>query len=300
MPKTGHRRTAATANYHDRVGFIELDESLQDLDGTALAVRLGMSLGRAGHRAPLTQFEGLNAEFDAVAAKQGQLGDGYEDQCSGQYYFDLYDVISGLAGQAPGVGPNRILEVGVFMGGASVILAGAADRFGMQLDLLDINANYLRYAGERARRAYPGVEIRLFLGDVASYVSEVLLLDPAVRLFVQHDGAHNFNQVLFDLSALSFVKDRISGLAMQDTNLRGMPQYVNFVDAAAYAVFGPGFPYRPIGSYYSTPEMMKPNQNEGNYFLPDLPEGMFLEVSQLQFRYPHPHISLAEFIGGAP
>lgn len=136
----------------------------------------------------------------------------------------------------------------------------------------------------------------MFHGDLPTYVRHVLLEEPQVRAMIHHDGAHDFNQVVKDLSSLYFVRDQVHSLAMQDTHLRGEIKWFNFVDAAVYAMFG-DVKSEPVGARY--PEelgLSTPNQWNGNYFLPDTPEGMYIPFSGIEFKYPHPTMDLDSFL----
>jgi hypothetical protein len=64
-------------------------------------------------------------------------------------------------------------------------------------------------------------------------------------------------------------------------------------------VFGKDFNYAPIGRVY--PELdahTNPNRYQGNYFLPDVPEGMVLPMAVNQFHYPHPHMCFDDMFPG--
>jgi len=274
--------------------FLQPDPSLAELSMEELHQRLNIPI-YSGHRADFFQFRGLSPAFDDIVARASAFNDGYEDQCSAQYYYDLFDCV-----QSADRAINRVVEVGVFMGGASVILAGCADITGLELDLVDITRPYLHFTHERIRRTFPdqAPRVRMFHGDLPTYVRDVLMQEPDVRALVQHDGAHIFNQVVCDLSALSFVRPQVYGLAIQDTHLRGVPPRFNFVDAAVCAVFGFQVAFAPMGVRYKADNevMMTPNRFQGNYFLPERPEGMFVPMEGNEFQYPHPSIPLDAFL----
>ena len=106
-----------------------------------------------------------------------------------------------------------------------------------------------------------------------------------------------FEDVIRDLSSLYFVKDSVHSLAIQDTHLRGRIQYENFVDAAVFAIFGRDLAYEPIGARHPPEsELTAPNRWEGNYFMPNVAEGMFIPFGGVEFRYPHPTMELEEFL----
>jgi hypothetical protein len=194
---------------------------------------------------------------------------------------------------------TRVVEVGVFMGGSSVILAGCCQLFGLELDLIDISKPRMLFTRERIRRTFPDScgKIRLFNGDLPTYVRDVLLKENDQKVLVQHDGSHLFNQVVRDLSSLWFIREKLHGLAIQDTHLRGIPDNFNFVDAAVYAIFGLDLKFKPIGAKVgNNPVMTTPNQYEGNYFLPNAPEGMYIPFPENTFKYPHPLIPLKAFL----
>jgi hypothetical protein len=277
--------------------FISPDASLESLDIEQIHKKLEVPIF-SGNRADFTPCQGLNPTFDKIAARLGAFNVGYEDQCSTKYYFDLFQCLQNSAGKV-----SRITEVGVYMGGASVILAGAANDMSLDLDLIDLNDRYLRFTYERIRRIFPeyAPRVRLFHGTLPHYVREVMLPAPAGRTFLQHDGAHHFDLVVRDLASLSFVKEKIECLAIQDTHLRGYPKYCNFVDAAVCGVFGFDLKFISIGSAVS-PEntlLTTPNQYQGNYFLPDVAEGWFIPFELNTFKYPHPSIPLDAFIEGS-
>lgn len=123
---------------------------------------------------------------------------------------------------------------------------------GLELDLVDANTAYLQFTHERLRRIFPRAmtRVRMFHGDLPTYVANVLSAEHGTRALVHHDGAHGFDQVVKDLSSLFFVRDRVHGLAIQATHLRGDIRYLNFVDAAVYAMFGVGVKYEPLGANF--------------------------------------------------
>lgn len=276
--------------------FIQPDPELAGLK--APHEKLGITI-YSGHRAytGARHLRGINRIFDGIFDKLRKTDMPYEDQCSGQYYFDLLRTLRDFNGEF-----DRLVEVGVFMGGSSSIFAGCMDAFNFDLDLVDIHAPYLQFAHERIRRMYPEAagRVRLFHGDLPSYVRNVMLDQPRVRHVVHHDGAHNFNQVVKDMAALSFVQDRLHAIIAQDTHLRGKIEKMNFVDMALYAVFGLDLNYAPIGAAYEELDPRTgPNEYQGNYFMPEAPEGFVLPMSCNSFRYPHPALSMEDFLPAA-
>jgi hypothetical protein len=273
--------------------FIEPDLSLAEIADPN--EKLGIEIF-SGHQAGLKynlNLKGQNRIFDEIADRVYEFGGSYEDQCSGRYYFDLVRTLRDLAGEY-----DRVVEVGVYMGGSSVMLGGGVERFDYDLDLVDIDERFLRFSYERIRRAFPAAaaRVRLFHGDLPHYVQNVLTNEESKSL-IHHDGAHDFNQVVKDLSALSFARDKIHAVICQDTHLRGTPEYMNFVDLALYAVFGTEVKFAPIGSVYEPGDgRTSPNEYQGNYFMPGVPEGVVVPMEANHFIYPHPTMTLEQFL----
>jgi cephalosporin hydroxylase len=274
---------------HQKHGFIQADPELQHLEAAALHKKLEISI-MSGHRANFAGFRGHNEHFDRIVERTARFDVGYEDQCSPTFYWDLFNSVYAFRDKL-----TRVIDLGVFMGGSSVILAGCAHEFNLQIDLIDIGSKYLHFGHERIRRIYPEMaeKVRLYNGDLPTYVRDVLLHEQGGCILVHHDGAHDFSQVIRDFCSLSYVKDQIHSVAIQDTNLRGQPDYSGagrFVDAAVYAIFGFDMKFATMGTTFTADNklMTTPNQYGGNYFLPDMPEGWFVPLSQNTFRYPHP------------
>ncbi|MFD0691524.1 class I SAM-dependent methyltransferase [Actinomadura fibrosa] len=249
---------------------------------------------QSGHHADLKAFAGKNAVFDRMTARIERADVAYEDQCSAYHYFDLFTLVERDHGAL-----TRLVDVGVFMGGSAAILAGCVEPMGLELDLVDANRAYLQFTYERLRRIFPRAmaRVRMFHGDLPTYAATVLRAEPQTRAFVHHDGSHRFDQVVKDLSALYFVRDRVYGLAIQDTHLRGNIEYLNFVDAAVHAVFGLDVESEPMGANYPVDSPVTyPNRWNGNYFLAGRSEGMYVRFDGLDWKYPHPTMELESFL----
>ncbi|MEV5824901.1 class I SAM-dependent methyltransferase [Spirillospora sp. NPDC052242] len=283
---------STVAVHHDTWGtFLEPDASIADLENPHEV--LGIPI-LSGHHADLKAFAGYNTVFDRIADRVAGVNLAYEDQCSANHYFDVFTRIERDHAHA-----TRIVEVGVFMGGSSTVFAGCVEPMGFELDLVDVNPVYLQFAYERIRRTFPGAtsRVRMFYGDLPTYVQKVLLPETTARAIVHHDGAHDFNQVVKDISSLYFVRDRVHSLAIQDTHLRGLIEHFNFVDAAVYAMFGVDVKYEPVGARYEEgSSVTNPNQWNGNYFLAGMSEGMYIPFEGVQWKYPHPSMELENFL----
>ncbi|MDV3455597.1 hypothetical protein RZN05_01270 [Sphingomonas sp. HF-S4] len=272
--------------------FIEPYESARDIE--ALAAHLRSFIG-SGHRAlgGARQFAGQNRIFDRIVGQIGQFDLDYEDQCSAQYYFDLVRTLRDFNGQF-----DRVVEVGVFMGGSTAYLAGCSAAFDFDLDLVDISAPFLRFAYERVRRINPEAakRIRLFHGDLPTYVREVMRTEQGSTI-VHHDGAHDFNQVVKDMASLFYARKNLLAVIAQDTHLRGSVKHMNFVDMALYAVFGTDLKYAPIGAVLGDHDMLtQPDNYFGNYFMPGVAEGVVLPMAANRFVYPHPAQPLEDLL----
>lgn len=273
--------------------FIAPDETLHDVADPAAALGVHIHSGYQT-RGQMGGMLGQNRIFDRIAGKVRALSLAYEDQCSAQYYYDIVCTLRDYNGQF-----DRVVEVGVYMGGSTAYLAGCIEAFDFDLDLVDVCPHFLRFAYERVRRMFPEAarRIRLFHGDVPSYVRHVLLEERGRRNIVHHDGAHDFNQVVKDLAALSFAREDLVALIAQDTHLRGTPEYMNFVDMALYAVFGTELNYASIGAaYHGDSVMTRPNEFQGNYFMSGVAEGVVLPIAANHFHYPHPALGAEHFL----
>ncbi len=274
--------------------FIEPDRSLETLEDPA--AKLGVPTF-SEYRAAMSSvpFVGRDPTFDDFLRRSLAVNLRCEDQCSAQYYFDLWSALRVYRG-----GLRHIVEVGVYMGGCSVLLAEYIAQNDCTLDLVDIQSSNLQFTYEHIRRQRPDAihKVRLFRGDFPSYVCHVLQHEDAGKTFVHHDGSHDFNQVIKDLSALYYVRDKVTAIAIQDTHLRGLPPTMNFVDAALYAVFGLQPTYVAIGAVYkeTAQEMVNPNRYNGNYFMPGVAEGWILPLALNNFQYPHPRLKLEDFL----
>jgi hypothetical protein len=283
---------ATVAMHSDKWGtFLEPDPALVDVEDLHEVLNIPIL---SGHRAGLKGFTGRSPVFDNIASRIDTVALAYEDQCSANYYFDVFGLVERSRQEL-----LRVVDVGPFMGGSSSVFAGCVEPMGLELDIVDVNQAYLQFTHERIRRLFPNAmpKIRMFFGDLPTYVRTVLITEPPTRAMIHHDGAHSFDQVVKDLSSLSYVSDRVHSLAIHDTYLRGDIKYLNFVDAAVHAVFGTGVRHEPLGAVYGPDApVTSPDQWQGNYFLPGQPEGMFIPFAGLKFRYPHPSMTLESFL----
>lgn len=273
--------------------FVEPDPSLQEIPFPQLHKHLNIPIF-SGWRCNFTSVARRDKEFDATTAKILTINDGYEDQCTDKHYFDLFQA----ARQSKA---KRIVDVGVFMGGSSCVLSGAAELANGQVDLVDLNWHYLQFTRERLRRIYPkfASNIRIYHGTFPTYVKNVMMKEQAPT-FIHHDGAHEFYLVVKDLASMFFVRDQINTIVVQDTHLRGPlgKDGGNFVDAALVAVFGANALSTPLGAIYTPKDthLITPNQYQGNYFLAGRPEAIKLDVRRAEFLFPHPSFTIDQFI----
>lgn len=276
--------------------FIQPDVALQNCADPAAALKIRINSGYQARCEP-RPLAGENRIIDSIVSRVGAVDLKYEDQCSSKYYLDLITTLRDMNGQF-----DRLVEVGVFMGGSSCYFAGCSEFFDFDIDMVDVEPGFLRFAYERVRRTYPEAvgRIRLFHGDLPSYTRHVMLKEQDRRSIVHHDGAHNFDQVVKDMSALYYAREQIFAIIAQDTHLRGAIKYMNFVDVALYAVFGTDLKFAPIGTAYTgDTEMTRPNRFQGNYFMAGCYEGVVLPMAANQFVYPHPDLSIDDFLPNA-
>ncbi len=269
--------------------FIEPDRSLAGCADPA--EKLGCPI-KSGYRAMdhARHLLGQSRIFDAIWSRSQEIALAYEDQCSSQYYFDVVRALRDFNGEF-----DHVVEVGAFMGGSSSVLAGCMERFDFTLDLIDIHTHRLHFSHERVRRLYPdhAAHVRLFHGDLPSYVRNVMQVEAPRRSIVHHDGAHAFPTVVKDLASLYYVREQLVAIIAQDTHLRSPIDGLCFVDMALYAVFGTDLNGAAIGTVYGEDDpICRPNQYEGNYFVPGKPEGIVLPMAMNNFLYPHPALPM--------
>lgn len=282
---------ANSLNEEEWGSFIEPDKELENFADPNDKYKLARG---SNYWPDYSPFIGAFSAFDSIVSRieEQRKKFTFEDQCSAKYYFDVFNLLRLLVPK----GINKVIDVGVFMGGSASILAGCIENTDIQLDLIDFGKEYLRISYERIRRIFPEVakRTRLFLGDLPTYTHHVLIHENDTRNLVHHDASHNFNEVVRDLASLSFVKERIEGLIIQDTHLRGGNVGTGFfVDAALYAVFGGAMPFYELGIKLNAATEPAFQQNSfGIYFIDNQAEGMYIPFELVNFRYPHPNIKL--------
>lgn len=246
----------------------------------------------SGNKADFAPFLRRNDLFDSIVNKviEQRHVMSYEEQCSGKYYFDCFSILRELKGKI-----NRIAEVGTYLGGASCIFAGCTVPFDFDLDLIEAKKEFLYYTYERIRRAFPESlsRVRLFLGDLPSYVKNVVQHENKNNILFHHDAGHNFNQVVNDLASLYFIKEKAHGLMIQDTHLRSakVHNYI-FVDAAVFAIFGFKLRFIELGIKFNN--ATQPAYAGQTYFIDNHPEGFYIPFAQNKFCYPHDSMNLEE------
>ncbi|MHB1221922.1 MAG: class I SAM-dependent methyltransferase [Gammaproteobacteria bacterium] len=274
-------------------GFIEPDKELEQERDPNDKYKLARG---TDYRPDFSPYHAANPDFAKVAMQIDEVRKNftYEDQCSAKYYFDIFNTTQLLSPRI-----NKIVDVGVFMGGSASVFAGCIQDKNISLDLVDFGEEYLRITYERIRRTFPDVakRTRLFLGDLPTYVHKVLQHENNATHLIHHDASHNFYEVVRDLAALSFVKDKVDGLMIQDTHLRGGNIGTGFfVDAALYGVFGKGMPFFELGVKLNASTQPCESSKFGTYFVDSQPEGMYIPFKLATFRYPHPSIKLESIL----
>ncbi len=272
------------AQEKDWASFISPDKSLETLKDPAEKHQFAQ-----GVHGDFLSFRGKNPRFDAVLDQINALRHtmSYVEQCTEKYYFESFQVLEQNLDKI-----ERVVELGIFQGGTTAFFAGCLRNTNISMDLIDGDKRFLEFTYERIRRTFPEVapRIRLFYGTMPDYVKKVMLVEPPVKSLVHHDASHCFNEVLQDLVSLYFVRDRIQGLMIQDTNLRAnnVKGYL-FVDAALYATFGDRMQYLEIGEKHAEYSKVSKDNVWHGFFTPQHAEGMYIPFYEGLFRYPHPN-----------
>ena len=251
--------------------------------------RIGKVL-QSAHTHRYDSVRGQNDIFDefAIAMNRGSMR--AEDQCTEQWYFDIFQHFLKHFGQT-----RHVVELGCFTGGSTRWLYVASRLFNFTLDVVDANLDNLAAARERVLDACGeiGEGVRFFHGDLCTYVDQVARHERRSATTIHHDGPHSFHECLQDFASLYFIRDTLLHLIIQDTNLRSANiDLYSFVDMAAYAVFGLNHPFQPIGKQL---KVDAPVWNAKIYFEDNEPEGKIIPMRDVQFHYPHPSVTADEY-----
>lgn len=264
-----------------------------DFGFEAQALDIVGGLLQSRHRHNYSSVAGLNDVFDEYVAVMNASRMAAEDQCTERWYYDVFTHFLSAAGET-----RHVVEVGCFTGSSSRWLYVASRLCNFTLDIVDANINFLAYARARMIETFGELadNVRFFHGDVPTYVRNAAIPEQRSRVSFHHDGAHTFNECLQDFASMSFIKDNLKHVIIQDTNHRSaVMDYYAFVDMAAYAVFGLDCPYRPIGQKLS---VSNPVFDAKIYFEDSEPEGKIIDISKANFRVPHRSVTADEFFAG--
>lgn len=272
------RRTPTWGKFIDDFAFAE--ESL-----ARVAAKL-----QSAHMHRYESVLGQDQFFDEFALAMNQSTMRAEDQCTEQWYFDIFQHFSRQFART-----RHVVELGCFTGGSTRWLYVASRIFDFTLDIVDANLDLLAAARARVIDACGeiGPGVRFFHGDLCTYVRDVALQERRPATTIHHDGPHSFHECLQDFGALSFIRDTLTHLIVQDTNLRSAEiNHYSFVDLAAYAVFGLDHPAQPIGRRL---KVDAPVWNARIYFEDREPEGKVIPIQEVTFRYPHPSVTAEDY-----
>ncbi len=246
----------------------------------------------SAHTHKYGEVRGRNDVFDEYAKVMNQSTMRAEDQCTEQWYYDIFQHFLQHFGQT-----RHVVELGCFFGGSSRWLYVASRLFNFTLDIVDASANNLAVTRERLLDVFGevGTNVRFYHGDLCSYVANVAMHERREATTVHHDGPHTFHECLQDFASLYYIRDTLDYLIVQDTNLRSsrMDLY-SFVDMAAYAVFGKDHPYTPIGKSLTVDN---PVYDSKIYFEDAEPEGKVIPMRGMVFRYPHHKLKAENYFG---
>lgn len=211
---------------------------------------------------------------------------------STKYYFDCYSVIMEHKGVV-----NKIVEVGPHFGDLSGLLAGMLEHLEATLDLVDMNPIYLFKTYEQIKKLFPEAasKVKLFFGDLPSYIKNVAGTSTQIHL-IHYQGSYNFNDVVRDIGATYFARQKIVGTIIHNTHLRTTDMnYYAFVDVALYALFGLNVQFLKLGEQEDVKSELYFLSQPSIYFAHPSIDGMYLPYAVNHFRYPHPNTQLEDF-----
>ena len=228
-------------------------------------------------------LRGQNDVFDEYANLMNQSTMRAEDQCTEQWYYDIFQHFRLQFGRT-----RHVVELGCFFGGSSRWLYVASRLFNFTLDVVDARSTNLAATRARLLAVFGviGPGVRFFHGDLCSYIEKVAQRERRAATTIHHDGPHSFHECVQYFAALYYIRDTLHHLIIQDTNLRSAHvDYYSFVDLAACAVFGKDHPFQPIGKSLVADA---PLYQHKIYFDRTEPEGKIIPMRDIGFRYPHP------------
>ncbi|MBF0339014.1 MAG: hypothetical protein HQL05_14445 [Nitrospirae bacterium] len=227
---------------------------------------------------------GKDSFFDAMMARIASVRTRHEEEASIKYYFDNYNHIKNNLADI-----NTIVEVGCYLGGATVMFAQIAHAFGLKLYVVELNLNYLMFTYERLLRVAPETldSVRFYNGTLADFAAQYRVPLVERSIYLVQDASHSFEGVLADLVATYDIRQGIHSMAFHDFHLRSADWKMDlYVDRAIYCVFGINANLRKIGFYtgefFGAPEMQIANDKSsyGLYGMPNAFEGVIIVLSE--------------------
>lgn len=157
---------------------------------------------------------------------------------------------------------GAIIEVGVFTGSTSCLLALAAEQLKVPLFLIDISEKFLGAALDNVSRVTPYKSVFGYVGTFEGFSASIRLRERPLLVFI--DGDHRQAAVEADIRALLGLSSRPRFAAFHDFNMRsnGKGRETIGVDRAIEAVIGE-CPVIRIGTHFRTD--LKPNHS-GDYY----------------------------------
>ncbi|MBF0591905.1 MAG: hypothetical protein HQL02_07440 [Nitrospirae bacterium] len=208
---------------------------------------------------------GKDSFFDTIMARSASVCTRHEEEASIKYYFDNY---SHIKNNLEGI--NTIVEVGCYLGGATVMFAQIAHALGLQFYVVELNFYYMLFTYERLLRVAPETldSVRFYNGTLADFTSQYQLPLRERSIYLVQDASHSYDGVLADLVATYDIRQGIHSMAFHDFHLRSADWKMDvYVDRAIYAVFGVNANLRKIGFYtgefFGTPEKQIANDKSG-------------------------------------
>ncbi|MBF0344137.1 MAG: hypothetical protein HQL06_07890 [Nitrospirae bacterium] len=227
---------------------------------------------------------GKDSFFDTIMARVGSACTRHDEEASIKYYFDNYNHIKNNLSSI-----DTIVEVGCYLGGATVIFAQIAHAFGLQLYVVELNLHYMLFTYERLYRIAPETlsSVRFYHGTLEDFAKEYKVPLTKRSIYLVQDASHSYEGVVADLVATYDIKQGIHSMAFHDLHLRSTDWKMDvYVDRAIYAVFGLNARLHRIGIYtgefFGTPDKQLANDKSGYglFFMPNSFEGVIIPLSE--------------------
>lgn len=229
--------------------------------------------------------------IDNIYAHQFNLKNPYYN--SAKYYADCFTVTAYYVGNV-----QRIVAVGADPASMIIVLAGLIQEHNVILDIVDIDQCALLSVYKQIMQIFPNManKVRLFFGDLPIYIHRHLS-NSSDQYLIHYQASTNFNDVIRDLGATYFQRNKIVGTMVYNTHLRStrMHDYA-FTDVALYALFGHNIQFIKLGNVINDTSQSSTLSDTHYYHSSQRVDGLYIPYSNNQFRYPHPNTELTSFL----